>query len=103
MKNIFVEGTFPVAIKVLDGQTELKIKDFKLRSLTVEESLDIQTATLGKKYIGVVELCGATDLIDADGKVHTLEYDAFINSSTQNLRYLENKKVELDAKESAED
>ena len=100
--QIFVEGTFPVAIKVLDGQTEHKIKNFKLRSLTVEESLDIQTNVVGKKYIGVVELCGATELIDVDGNVHALEYDAFINSPTQNLRYLENKKVELDAKESAE-
>lgn len=101
--NIFVEGSFPVAIKVLDGQTEHKIKNFRLRSLTVEESLDIQIAAVGKKYIGVVELCGATDLIDADGNIHALEYDAFINSSSQNVRYLENKKLELDAKESAED
>lgn len=101
--ELFVEGEFPVAIKVLDGQTEHKIKKFKLRSLTVEESLDIQTAAVGKKYIGVVELCGATDLIDADGNIHALEYDAFINSSSQNVRYLENKKFELDAKESAED
>ena len=101
--EIFVEGIFPVAIKVLDGQTEHKIKNFKLRSLTVEESLDIQTSAGGKKYVGVVELCGATDLIDADGKIHALEYDAFIKSSSQNVRYLENKRIELDAKESAED
>lgn len=101
--NIFVEGTFPVAIKVLDGQTEHKIKDFKLRSLTVEESLEIQIAKLGSKYIGVVELCGATDLIDVDGKPHALEYAALMQSSSQNLRYLENKRAELDVKESAED
>ena len=101
--NIFVEGTFPVAIKVLDGQTEHKIKNFKIRSLTVEESLEIQIAMTGSKFIGVAELCGATDLIDTDGKSHALEYDALMQSSSQNLRYLENKRAELDVKESAED
>ena len=101
--NIFVEGEFPVAIKVLDGQTEHKIKNFKLRSLTVEESLEIQIASSDSKYIGVVELCGATDLIDVDGKIHALAYDSLMQSSAQNLRYLEKKRIELDAKESAED
>ena len=101
--NIFVEGTFPVAIKDLDGQTEHKIKDFKLRSLTVEESLEIQVASSESKYIGVAELCAATDLIDANGKSHTLEYDALMQSSSQNLRSLEKKRTVLDVKESAED
>ena len=100
--SIFVEGTFPVAIKVLDGQTELKLKKFKLKAITLEEALAAQQGLTNSHYVGIAELCAATELLDDDGKSYALEYDSLIKSSSQNFKELESKKVALDLKEAAE-
>jgi hypothetical protein len=42
--NIFVEGQLPVAIKVLDGHTELKLKNFEMSTLTVQQALELQSS-----------------------------------------------------------
>ena len=99
--SMFVEGTFPVAIKVLNGQTELKLKKFKLHAITLEEALAAQQGLKGDQYGGVAELCAATELLDDEGNPYELLYDSLMKSSSQNFKELEAKKIILDAKEAA--
>lgn len=100
--SLFVEGEFPVAIKVLDGQTELKLKKFEMSVLTVQQALDLQSGLRPDQYVGLAEICEQTKLVDDRGNCHDLSYDELMLSSAQNLSYLTAKKAELDAKEQAE-
>ena len=100
--SLFVEGQFPVAIKVLDGQTELKLKKFEMSTLTVQQALELQSNLKPDQYIGLAEICEQTKLVDDRGNYHDLSYDGLMSSSSQNLSYLTAKKAELDAKEQAE-
>ncbi|WP_336939172.1 hypothetical protein [Acinetobacter modestus] len=100
--NIFVEGQLPVAIKVLDAQTELKLKNFEMSTLTVQQALELQSSLEPGQYVGVAEVCEQTKLVDDRGNYHDLSYDELMLSSSQNLSYLTAKKAELEAKEQAE-
>ena len=99
---IVINGTLPVAMTVLDGQTSLKIKSVVMSALTVSDALNAQASLRPDQYTGVAELCTQTKLLDENSNEYPLEYDALLASSKQNLDYLSNLKAELDAKERAE-
>lgn len=96
-----VEGTLPVALKALDGQTEIKSKKIIMRQMTSIEYMQSQAATEEGQYLGIVDLAAMTKLVDADGKEHAVTYDMLGHSSSSNLDYLNKKQAELKAKEAA--
>ncbi|WAU72902.1 hypothetical protein [Acinetobacter sp. TR11] len=100
--NIFVDGALPVAIKVIAGDKELKLKKFEMSTLTVRQALDLQSKLKPDQYTGIAEVCEQTKLVDESGNCHELSYEALMSSSSQNLNCLTTKKAELDAKEQAE-
>jgi viroplasmin and RNaseH domain-containing protein len=98
-----VEGTLPVALKALDGQTEIKSKKIVMRQMTVIEYMQSQTDSEAGQYISIADLAAMTKLVDADGNEHKISYDMLGNSSRSNLDYLNEKLEELKAKEAAEE
>ena len=98
-----VEGTLPVALKALDGQTEIKSKKIVMRQMTAIEYMQSQADTEAGQYIGIADLAAMTKLVDEDGKEHVITYDMLGNSSRTNLDYLNEKLIELKAKEAAEE
>ena len=99
---IQVEGTLPVALKALDGQTEIKSKNIVMRQLTAIEYIQSQAAIAAGQYIAIADLAAMTKLVDESGKEHEITYDMLGHSSKSNLDYLNRKKEELEAKEQAE-
>ena len=99
---IQVVGTLPVALKKLDGQTEIKSKQIVMRQMTAIEYLQGQTSIKEGQFIAIADLAAMTKLVDANGTEHEITYDMLGHSSRSNLDYLNAKRVELDAKEAAE-
>lgn len=100
---IKIEGTLPVAIKALDGQTEIKSKNIVMRQMTAEEYLNAQAETEAGQYLDISELTSMTKLVDEHAVEHSISYDMLAKSSKSNLKYLREKRDELEAKELAED
>lgn len=96
-----VEGMLPVALKALDGQTEIKSKKVVMRQLTAIEYMQSQADIEAGQYIGIADLAAMTKLVDEDGKEHAITYDMLGHSSRSNLDYLNEKLAELKAKETA--
>lgn len=98
---ILVEGTLPVALKALDGQTEIKSKHIVMRQLTAIEYMQAQADGEVGQYISIADLAAMTKLVDEDGKEHKITYDMLGHSSRSNLDYLNKKLDELKEKEKA--
>lgn len=98
---IQVEGTLPVALKALDGQNDIKSKKIIMRQMTAIEYMQSQAEIEAGQYIGIADLAAMTKLVDDDGKEHSISYDMLGNSSRTNLDYLNEKLIELKAKEAA--
>ena len=98
---IQVEGMLPVALKALDGQTEIKSKSIVMRQLTAIEYLQSQADIEADQYIAIADLAAMTKLVDEDGKEHKITYDMLGHSSRSNLDYLNKKLDELKEKEAA--
>ena len=96
-----VEGTLPVALLALDGQTQINSKKVVMRQLTAIEYIQSQVDIEADQYISIADLATMTKLVDADGKEHAISYDMLGNSSRSNLDYLNGKLAELKAKEIA--
>ena len=96
-----VEGILPVALKALDGQTEIKSKKVVMRQMTAIEYIQSQSDVEADQYIGIADLAAMTKLVDEDGKEHKITYDMLGHSSRSNLDYLVEKQAELKAKEAA--
>ena len=96
-----VEGTLPVALLALDGQTQIDSKKVVMRQLTAIEYIQSQVDIEADQYISIADLATMTKLVDADGKEHAISYDMLGNSSRSNLDYLNGKLAELKAKEIA--
>lgn len=99
---IQIEGTLPVALKKLDGQTEIKSKKIIMRQMTAIEYLQSQANIKEGYFIDIADLAAMTKLVDEVGNVHEVTYDMLGHSSRANLDYLREKRAELDAKEVAE-
>lgn len=102
MEKIEIIGSLPVAIKILDGQEVLKLKDFVMRPQTVIEHLEARSAASKIQFLGIIDLVDMTKLIDENGNEHDIPYEALANSPRQNFDYLSEKYTELEAKEIAE-
>lgn len=96
-----VEGILPVALKALDGQTEIKSKKVVMRQMTAIEYMQSQADVEADQYIGIADLAAMTKLVDEDGKEHKITYGMLGHSSRSNLDYLVEKQAELKAKEAA--
>mgnify|MGYP000001569119 FL=1 len=97
-----VEGMLPVALKALDGQTEITSKKIVMRQMTAIEYMQSQSGNAGQ-YIAIADLAIMTKLVDEDGKEHEITYEMLGHSSKFNLDYLNEKMIELKAKEAAEE
>lgn len=97
-----IEGTLPIAIKALDGQTEISSKNIVMRQMTTEEYLNAQAEVKEGQYLDICDLVAITKLVDEHGNEHTITYEMLAKSSRANLKYLREKRDELDAKEQAE-
>lgn len=102
MDQLKIEGTLPVALKKLVGQTTIESKQIVMKQLTAIEYYDAQAKLLLGQYIGIGDLVAMTKLVDKDGQEHEITYDMLGHSSKSNLDYLNRKKEELEAKEQAE-
>lgn len=96
-----VEGTLPVALLALDGQTQIDSKKVVMRQLTAIEYMQAQADTKEGQWVNIADLAAMTKLVDEDGNEHPISYDMLGNSSRSNLDYLNGKLVELKAKEAA--
>lgn len=97
-----VEGTLPVALKKLVGQTTIESKQIVMTQMTAIEYLQAQANMKEGQFIGIADLAAMTKLVDQDGTEHDITYDMLGHSSKSNLDYLNLKKSELEAKERAE-
>lgn len=102
MDGLKINGTLPVTLTVLDGQTTIKSKKVIMQQMTAIEYLQAQASLDAGQFIVISDLAAMTKLIDNDGKEHALTYDMLGNSSRANLDYLNDLKAQLDAKERAE-
>lgn len=101
MDQIQVEGTLPVALKKLVGQTDIKSRKIVMRQPTSIEYLLAQSTLKAGEFIDIADLAAMTKLIDNDGNEQEITYDMLGHSSRINLDYLRSKRDELDAKEAA--
>lgn len=102
MDQLEIEGELPVALKLVDGQTELKLKKVVMRQMTAIEYVESQAKLEPGCYIGIADLAAMTQLVDEDGEEHQISYSMLGHSSRANLDYLASLKDKLDAKEKAE-
>lgn len=102
MDQVQVEGTLPVALKKLVGQTDIKSRKVVMRQMTAIEYLQAQASIEVGQFIGIADLAAMTKLIDAEGNEHEISYDMLGHSSRANLNYLTDLRATLDAKEAAE-
>lgn len=102
MEQIQVEGTLPVALKKLVGQTDIKSRKVVMRQMTAIEYLQAQASTEAGQFISIADLAFMTKLIDDEGNEHDISYDMLGYSSRANLVYLTDLRETLDAKEAAE-
>ncbi|HCA5335517.1 TPA: hypothetical protein MW296_000156 [Acinetobacter baumannii] len=101
MKQIQIEGTLPVCIKKMVGQTEVKLRNVVMRQVTSIEYLQAQALMEPGQFISIADLASMTKLVDEAGNEHEITYDMLGHSSSANLKYLEDKRTELIAKEAA--
>lgn len=97
-----IDGTLPVAIKILDGQTEVKSKKVVMHQMTAIQYIQSQASLDEGQFIAIADLASMTKLIDEKGHEHALSYEAIGGSSRANMDYLNRLKIQLDAKEAAE-
>ncbi|WP_151730358.1 hypothetical protein [Acinetobacter junii] len=102
MDQIEVEGTLPVALKKMVGQTVVISKEIVMRQPSAIEYLQAQASISSGDFIAIADLAAMTKLVDDKGNEHDITYDMLGHSSRSNLDYLINKRAELDAKEAAE-
>lgn len=102
MDGLKIDGTLPVALTVLDGQTTIKSKKVIMQQMTSIGYLQAQASIEPGQFIAIADLAAMTKLIDKDGKEYALTYDIVGHSSRANLDYLNDLKAQLDAKERAE-
>lgn len=97
-----IEGTLPVALKLLDGQAEIKSKAVVMTQMTAIEYLESQAKITQGHYIDIADLAAMTKLVDEQGAEHVITYEMLGHSSKANLKYLAELREELNAKEEAE-
>lgn len=102
MDQIEIEGTLPVALKKMVGQTVIVSREIVMRQPSSIEYLQAQALVKPGDFIAIADLAAMTKLIDDKGNEHDITYDMLGHSSRSNLDYLNIKRAELDAKEAAE-
>ena len=102
MEHLEIEGELPVALKLVDGQTELKLKKVVMRQMTAIEYVESQAKLEPGCYISIADVAAMAKLISEDGEEHQISYSMLGHSSRSNLDYLTSLKDKLDAKEKAE-
>lgn len=102
MEQLEIEGTLPVALKKLVGQTEVKSQKIVMRQPNSIEYLESQTGLKPGQFLAIADLSAMTKLIDDQGTEHEITYDMLGFSSRSNLKYLNDLRDQLDAKEEAE-
>lgn len=102
MIQIQIEGSLPVPLKKLVGQTDIKSKKVVMRQPTAIQYLENQALIKPGQFISLADLASMTKLIDDDGVEHEITYEMLGHSSRANLDYLQKMREELDAKEAAE-
>ncbi|WP_336021373.1 hypothetical protein [Acinetobacter pittii] len=102
MDQIQIEGTLPVALKKLVGQTDIKSQKVVMRQMTAIEYLQAQASIEVGQFVHIADLAAMTKLVDDEGDEHEITYDMLGHSSRANLNYLTDLRTTLDAKEAAE-
>ena len=102
MDRLKIEGELPVALKLVDGQTELKLKKVVMHQMTAIEYVESQAKLEPGCYIGIADIAAMTKLISEDGEEYEISYNMLGHSSRSNLDYLTSLKEKLEAKEKAE-
>lgn len=100
--TIRLEGTLPVPLIKLDGQTTIESKKIVMTQMTAIEYFQNQATMKEGQYIVIADLAAMTKLIDEEGHEHDISYDMLGHSSKANLDYLDILKSKLEAKEKAE-
>ncbi|MFX6810316.1 hypothetical protein IC793_01100 [Acinetobacter seifertii] len=99
--QVEVDGTLPVPLKKLVGQTDIKSRKVVMRQMTAIEYLQAQASMSPDQYVAIADLSVMTKLIDDQGTEHEITYDMLAFSSRLNLKYLSDLRDQLDAKEEA--
>ena len=100
--ELFIEGTLPVAISVLDGQTTLKLNKIILYSLSALDGLQAQANLKADQFVVLGKYAASIKLVDENNAQHPLTYEALAATSDQNLVYLSELRETLNVKERAE-
>ena len=68
MDRLEIEGELPVALKLVDGQTELKLKKVVMHQMTAIEYVESQAKLEPGCYTGIADMPAMTKLIREEGK-----------------------------------
>ncbi len=75
MEQLEIEGTLPVPLKKLVGQTDVKSRKIVMRQMTAIEYIQAQASMQPHQYIAIADLSAMTKLIDDQGTEHEITYD----------------------------
>ena len=75
MDRLEIEGELPVALKLVDGQTELKLKKVVMHQMTAIEYVESQAKLEPVCYIGIADIAAMTKLISEDGEEYEIQSD----------------------------
>lgn len=98
MEKISIEDNLPVAITVLNGDTEIKCSKFIMSSMTAVEYVQAQANTKAGQYLSILDVVSMTKVIDDAGTEYELDYEQIGDGSHFNLIRLNEAKAELEAK-----
>ena len=80
-----ITSGLPVALKLVDGQTELKLKKVVIHQMTAIEYVESQAKLEPGCYIGIADIAAMTKLISEDGEEYEISYNMLGHSSRSNL------------------
>lgn len=99
--DILVEGTLPVTLKKMVGQTTIESKKVVMRAMTTLQYLQSQATSKEGDFLAISDLAAMTKLIDEKGEEHVITYDMLAHTSKLNFDYLTSLKTKIEKKEKA--
>lgn len=100
--RITVIGALAAAMTVLVKDKAVKCKNAELSDLTTGEMFAIRQRAKDGEYWVLHELAAKTQLVDDDGRKHTVTYEMLRDTSSANFKKLEELDYQLQLKLSAE-
>lgn len=99
--KIQLEGTLPIALKKMVGQTTIESKKVVIRAMTTLEYLQAQATVKEGDFLSISDLVAMVKLVDDQGEEHHVTYEMLAHTSKLNFDYLSGLKLKIEKKEKA--